>query len=190
MQRILLLLSVLSLVALAPACDDTETTAIIDNGYPAADDGGFDSAKSVTVYRAWWLVSVFADPVAVGTSSEPNRVVPGRDYAYFLLAPGWDPASSEPPTKLVVAKTNDVLSVTKGDALHIQVDDAHVTGSCSSGHPLSQADADTITSTIFAGEFEGYTYDAKTCTRTPVASPDAGSDASTGSDAALDGGSD
>ncbi|MEO8799531.1 MAG: hypothetical protein ABI551_16685 [Polyangiaceae bacterium] len=107
-----------------------------------------------------------------------------------MLAPGWDPTSSEPPTNVVVAKSNDVLSVQKGDALHITVDDAHVTGNCATGHLLSQADADKITNTIFAGEFEGYTYDAATCTMTAIATDDAGSDASSASDAALDGGTD
>ncbi|HEX7667629.1 MAG TPA: hypothetical protein VF407_24040 [Polyangiaceae bacterium] len=181
MKRVLLLLSALSLLPLASACDDQETTAIVDNGYPTLDDGGLDPQKSITVYRAWWLVSVFADPVAAGASSSANRVVPGQDTAYFLLAPGWDPASSDPPTNLVVAKSNDVLKIDKDNALHIAVDDDHVTGNCATGHPLTQADADKITTTIFAGEFEGFTYDAATCTMSAIAS-----DEDAGSDAALD----
>ena len=168
--------------ALALGCDDTETTAVVDNGYPTTSDGGFDPAKSITIYRAWWLVTVFTDPIAAGAASDSHRVVSGSDAAYVILAPGWDPNSGEPPTVLIPAKTNGAISVSKGDVLHITVDDAHVAGNCAAGHPLAQADADFITQNIFPGDFAGTTYDAATCTLA-MASKDAGAQASDASDA-------
>lgn len=170
MKRISLLPLFVLLCVMATAtsaCDDAETTAQVDNTYPTTADGGFDSTKSIAVYRAWWLVTVFADPIAAGTSSDAHRVVSGTDSAYYLLAPGWDPSSGAAPTVLVAAKSNDAVHVDRGKGLHLTVDDAHVTGNCAAGHPLSQADADYITRNIFAGEFAGFSCDAASCTMIP-----------------------
>jgi len=174
--RISSILAIAAFAGISAGCSDQETTAVIVNGYPTTADGGFDSAKSIAVYKGWWLVTVFTDPVAAGTDSDPHRVVSGNDAAYVILAPGWDPTSGTTPTVLVPAKTNGPIAVSKGDVLSINVDDAHVTGNCATGHPLAQADADFITQSIFPGDFTGFTYDAATCTLTPIPA-DAGADA-------------
>ncbi len=162
-----LILAAIAIVSLV-GCDDTETTAVVDNAYPTSADGGVDPLNSIVVYRGWWLVTVFADPIAAGATSDAHRVVDGLDTAYFVLAPGWDPASGIEPTVLIPAKTNTAIGVSRGDELHITVDDAHVTGNCVAKHPLSQADADFITKNIFPAEFAGFTYDAATCTLAPI----------------------
>lgn len=159
------------LALLAPlllGCDTPDATyAVLDDGYPMAADGG-DASQSTAVYEGWWLVATFPGPVAGGAESETERVVPGEDYAYFVLAPGWDPASGTPPPVLLPAMTKDEVSVSRGGTLHIEVDDAHVVGSCAAGQPLTQEQADFITQSIFPGAFAGVAYDAATCTATPA----------------------
>jgi hypothetical protein len=155
-------------IASLAGCDDTETTAVIDNAYPTLADGGNDPPNSIAVYRGWWLVTVFADPIAAGTSSDPHRVVNGLDSAYLVLAPGWDPASGTTPQKLIPAKTKTAIGVSKGDVLHITANDENLIGNCAAKQPLTQADADFITQNIFPEEFAGFTYDAATCTLTPI----------------------
>jgi hypothetical protein len=156
----------LALVLPLAACETPDATyAVIDNGYPAVADGG-DASGSVAVYRGWWLVATFPDPVPGGSSSESERIVAGSDHAYLVLAPGWDPASGSAPVQLLPAMT-DVLSVDRGGTLHILVDDAHVTGNCAAGHPLTQPQADLITQSIFPATFAGFAFDAATCTLTP-----------------------
>ena len=171
----------------AVACDTADATqAIVDNAYPApAADA--DPATQTVVYRAWWVATYFPTPVGAGTSSEQERSVPVTGTAYAVLAPGWDPASETPPTKLVVVQSKAPLSIDRGDTLHITVSDATFTGNCAANQPLSQADADFITQSIFPGEFTNATYDAATCTMT-VTDADAGSDApaDAASDAPLD----
>ncbi|MEO8876535.1 MAG: hypothetical protein ABI461_13175 [Polyangiaceae bacterium] len=185
MKNMYLLRIIVAIAAIglfSAGCDDKETTAVIANAYPTTGDGGFDSAKSVGVYKGWWLVTVFTDPVAAGAQSDPHRVVSGNDAAYVILAPGWDPASGTTPSVLIPAKSNGAIGVAKGDQLTITIDDAHFTGNCATGHPLAQIDADFITENIFPGDFAGMTYDAATCTLTPIPE-DAGDDSGTFSDA-------
>lgn len=193
--RVLSILSFGSMAAGAAAftaCDTEEPTkTVLENNYPAPADGGDPSAQTV-VYRAWWLTTYFPDPVPAETVSTEQRTVPASDVAYAVLAPGWDPASNAPPTKLVVVKSKAPLSVARGDTLHIALSDQTFTGNCAAQQPLSQEDADFITRSIFPGEFTNATYDAKTCTTTAVptddAGPDAGAqaDAEAGSDAGAD----
>jgi hypothetical protein len=161
----------LPLLALPLAACETEdpTQAVVENGFPAPPDGG--NGPQMVVYRAWWVVSPFADPVPAGMSSAVERVIPGDDYAYALLAPGWDPSSS-PPATLVAVRSKTKLSVARGDTLHIKVSDATFDGDCAAGSTLPPADADFITTHIFPGDFAG-AYDPATCTTKPV---DAGSD--------------
>jgi len=170
------------------ACETGAATyAVIDDAYPApADDAG--AGPRNVVYRGWWTVTYFATPVTAGGESAANRVIPATDYAYVVLAPGWDPASGSPPATLLPMRTTDKVSVARGDTLHITISDATAIGNCAAGQPLTQDEADLVTRSIFPAEFAGVTYDARTCTSTPIA--DGGSvtvDAS--SDAALDGGS-
>jgi hypothetical protein len=165
------------------ACDtETPTTAVVDDAYPAVDGG--DPAQQIVVFKTWWQTTVFLDPVLPGAESQEQRTVPASDYAYALLAPGWDPASAIPPSVLIAVRSNDKLAVARGDTLHIRVSDAAFTGNCAAGKPLAQEDVDFITGSIFPGDFATVTYDAKTCVATPLpidASVDAGSEG--GSDA-------
>jgi hypothetical protein len=167
-----LALALLSLALNACATPDP-SLAVVENAYPIPGS----PAEQTTVYKAWWSVTEFTDPVAAGHSSDDERVVPASDYAYLLLAPGWDPASTQPPPRLLVARTKTKLSVKRGERLHIVVDDSTVDGSCTAGMPLSQEDADLITQRIFPGSFAGLRYDAATCTTTVEPSND---DAATG----------
>jgi hypothetical protein len=156
--RLALLLASLS----SAGCETSDATeAVLVNQYPVAADG---TASTVAVYKAWWAVSLFADPVAAGQESDPVRVVPGTDYAYALLAPGWDPESGITPKQLLPIRSASKLSVRRGDTLRIEISDTTTVGNCAAAQPLSQEDADLITERIFPGEFSEVTYDAATCT--------------------------
>lgn len=153
---------------------ETATNAVVADSYPAVLDGG-DPSTQMTVYKVWWVTTSFLDPVAPGAESDAQRTVPAVDYAYALLAPGWDPTSSTPPTVLIPLRSADKLGVDRGDTLRIDVSDATFLGNCAGSKALSQADADFITQSIFPGAFAAVTYDAKTCTAT-VLPPDGGTD--------------
>jgi hypothetical protein len=157
---------VLALLVGAAACDTPDpTSAVVENAYPVTDD----PRSQIAVYEAWWAATLFAEPVAAGAASEQERSVPESDFAYALLAPGWDPASGTPPARLVVARSKQKLAAPRGDTLRIVVSDATFAGNCAAGQPLSQEDADFITQRIFPGAFAGSSYDAKTCTTSPLA---------------------
>lgn len=149
------------------------TQVVVENAYPEVADGG-DPATQVVVYKVWWQVVLFEDPVLPGTSSAEQRGVPERETAFALLAPGWDPESGTPPTTLVPVKSKELLAAKRGDTLRITVSDATFTGNCAAQQPLTQEDADFITERIFPGDFAGVIYDAKTCTSTPIPADDAG----------------
>jgi len=137
------------------ACEtENATTAIVDN---------HDTA---VVYRAWWVTTYFDDPVGAGTSSSSLRSVPATGTAYALLAPGWDPMSSTPPTSLAVRQSRTALSASRGEELHITVADDAFFGSCTA--PLSADDRDFIAERIFPGELAGFTYDPTTCLFQPA----------------------
>jgi hypothetical protein len=145
-------------------CETADPTiAVVDNGY-AAD----------AIFKAWWSVALFPDPVAAGQTSEPERVVPGTDVAYALLAPGWDPAAKDKPPTLVPIRTKAKLTVDRAGTLRVMISDATTVGNCAAGNPLSADDAAFIVDRIFPGEFAGMTYDPSTCTGRPVRE-DAGS---------------
>jgi hypothetical protein len=154
----------LALALMAPAvlaCDTADPSlAVLDNAYPVAAE----PAAQITVYKGWWSVTEFPEPVSAGASSEDERVIPASDYAYLLLAPGWDPQSTLPPVQLIAVRSKSKLSVRRGDRLQIVVSDDTVDGHCGPGVALSQEDADVITQRIFPGDFAGVTYDAASCT--------------------------
>ncbi len=154
-------------VALALACSDGATAAVVQNAYPA---GG------PAVLEAWWYTTLFRTPVGAGGTSEALRTVPASDYAYAVLAPGWDPASGTAPTTLLPVRSASRLVVDRGGALSIVVGPQTFVGDCAAGAPLSQQDADFITERIFPGTFAGATYDAATCTLTWAGDADAGPD--------------
>jgi hypothetical protein len=148
------------------------TSAVLSNEYPPARDAG--SADSMPVYQGWWSVAQFPDPVPAGQVSDPVRVVPGSDYAYALLAPGWDPASGMPPKALVPLRSAQKISVARGDTLTFVVADDATFGNCAAGKPLAQEDADFITQRIFPGPFADQTYDAAHCIASPVSGGEGG----------------
>ena len=183
--RLALLLASLS----SAGCETSDATeAVLVNQYPVAADG---TASSVAVYKAWWAVALFADPVAAGQESDPVRVVPGTEYAYALLAPAWDPDSSTPPKQLLPIRSASKLSVGRGDTLRIEISDTTTVGNCAAAEPLSQEAADFITERIFPGEFGAVTYDAATCTISAGAGGagrDAGAAAASDAEAGASGG--
>jgi hypothetical protein len=170
-------LSIVAFAFLGALGCETEdpTMVVVDNDYPAVAEGG-DPAREVTVYKVWWVTSLVPEPVAPGAEGQPQRTVPGSDYAYAVLAPGWDPSSSTPPTTFLPAKSAATLSAARGDTLHVRVSDDTFAGNCGAGKPLSQDEADFITQRIFPGEFAGVAFDAKSCAAT-AGPADGGSDA-------------
>ena len=66
-------------------CNGDPTTVVVDNGFPAAAD----AAGTMTVFKVWWVTTLFPSPVAPGASSETERTIAATDFAYALLAPGW-----------------------------------------------------------------------------------------------------
>jgi hypothetical protein len=164
-----------ALVALAGCETADPTMAFVDNGFPLGPDA--DPSTQVTVYKVWWSVALFSEPVPPGEISAPVRVVPGTDVAYALLAPGWDPASGSTPRVVVPLQTTQKVSVERGETLRILIADRTTMGNCASGNPLSVEDATFIVDRIFPGDFAGVRYDPATCSATPIAdsgAPDGG----------------
>lgn len=162
------------LAAALSACGtETPSEAVVVNDYgAAASDGSF--AGEVTIYRAWYATTLFREPLGPGEQSAPQRTVPGKARAYVVLAVGWDPTSSAPPSSFVAAMSKSAFDVDRGGTLRITVSDDSFTGRCDGAEPLSQKDADFITQRIFPAEFAGLDYDAATCTAGPSVAPDAG----------------
>ncbi|MDP9151633.1 MAG: hypothetical protein M3O36_17060 [Myxococcota bacterium] len=151
----------------AVACEtESPTTVVVDNDYSVVPDGG-NPATLMTVFKVWWVTSLMPDAVGPGGEGQSQRTVPNADFAYALIAPGWDPSSSTPPSRLFAARSAIKLSVARGDALHVHVADETFTGNCAAGKPLSQDDADFVTQRVFPGEFVGLAYDATTCSVAP-----------------------
>ena len=135
--------------------DEAPTThAVVENRYAAP--GG------PVVHRAYWQAVSFDDPVLPGTSSVVLEAVPSSpNRAYVLLAgPG--------PSTFVVLQSRVDFGATLGHTTRIPVDDATFTGNCAAGAPLAPAEADFITRLVFPDDFAGRTYDAATCTTTPI----------------------
>ena len=120
------------------------------------------------VYKVWYQTTFFPDPLLPGERSQQERLVPSKDFAYALLAPGWDPASGAGPAMLIPVRSSNQQSVERDGVLVLELSAKNVTGDCGHGATLSQEDADFITQRIFPGPFAGLTYNAKTCTVTPV----------------------
>jgi uncharacterized membrane protein YgcG len=94
-----------------------------------------------------------------------QRTIPGSDYAYALLAPGWS-AANGPPPYLVAVKSAAKLTAYDHQLLRIIAADATFTGDCAAGTLLTADDATLITTQLFPGEFAGAVYDPATCTTT------------------------
>ena len=155
----------LTVALLAAGCDARpQTSVVLDNDYPPY------TTVPLVVYRAHWQAVSFPSAVAPGASSDAQSTVPASDNtAYVVLAPGWDPTGSTPPTSLVVVQSRDGFGVHLDDTLHIPVDDTSFVGNCAAGSFLSQAQADFITQLVFPCDFSSFHYDAARCTMTPTA---------------------
>jgi hypothetical protein len=149
-----------------PACDDSPTTAVVENTYAPA--------SVMTVYKTWWVTTLFASPVAAGATSETERTIPGRDFAYALLAPGWSPEAGGTPSRLVAVKSVAKLAVSEHQLLRIAISGATFVGDCATGPSLTVDDARLVVGDIFPGDFAGLTYDATTCTSSPALANDGG----------------
>lgn len=161
---------VTTFAAFALACEAPSTTStfvVLEDDYPAA--------SGLVIYRAFWQAVSFETPIAPDSSSDPQNTVPASgDPAYVVLAPGWDPASTTPPTTFIVLESTQEYGVHVRNTVHIPVSDASFAGNCAAGSLLAQAQADFITQTVFPDIFAGSRYDAATCTTTPTG--DAGAD--------------
>ena len=184
-RKVVVMACALCLPLLA-GCDSAGSTwAVLSNRYPPASDVA--EVDSMPVYQGWWSVAQFPDPVAAGRISDAVRVVEGTDYAYALLAPGWDLASSTPPSTLVPLRSAQKISVARGDTLTFVVADDFTTGNCAVGKPLAQEDADFITQRIFPGAFAGQAYDAPHCRTYPASGAEGGAAGASASEAGAGG---
>jgi hypothetical protein len=169
--------SVAPLAVFVSACGTEDPTMVVADNLYAPPDGG-DRSKEISVFKVWWVTSMMPDPVAPGGEGEAERTVPSTDFAYAVLAVGWDPSIATAPTRLIPARSSVKLTAARGDTLHVDISDATFLGNCAAGKPLSQDDAELITTRIFPGEFEGVAYDAATCTASALP-PDGGTEAGT-----------
>lgn len=164
-MRALLLTTCLALSSFALAGCETETAATIavTNEFAMTADGGV-GPTTVTIYRVWFAPTLLDEPVVPGATSDALRTVPGSDYAYALLAPGWDPAAGGEPTTLVPVRSKEKLTTSRGAELTVHVNDGAFVGRCGfGGSPLAQVDAEFIVQRVFPGAFAGKRYDAATC---------------------------
>jgi hypothetical protein len=157
-------------VLIFSGCDDKPTTAVVENGYALPATGAAPANTTTTVFKTWWVTTLFPIPVAAGASSETERTIAASDFAYALLAPGWSPDSGAPPPRLVAVKSVQKLTVAAHDLLTIIVSDDRFAGNCAAGTTLTNDDARLIVERIFPGELAGMSYDAATCTSTPASS--------------------
>lgn len=160
MKRLSLSVSVACFTLASVACETSAPThAVVDNDYTVEQD--------VTVYKAWWSVASIREHVSPGSESAPVRVVENTDYAFALLARGWDPEAGA-PLALIPVHTRSPVTATRGETLHIHISPETVLGDCELGEPLSQGDANFIVNRLFPGDFTGLQYDAATCTSSPI----------------------
>jgi hypothetical protein len=135
---------------------------VLYNNYPKSE-------TPLVVYHAFWQAIAFQTPLPPGSSSDPQNTIPASaNTAYVVLAPGWDPASSTPPTSFIAMQSRDGFEVHINNTLYISVNDIAFAGNCDANSFLSQNQADFITQRVFASDFAGLSYDPATCTTTPV----------------------
>ena len=138
-------------LALLLACDDP-ALVVVDDAYTDATQ----------VDAVWWRETLVPDVVAPGGESPAYRATSGSDFAYAVLERNGSP---------FVVRTKDELSAERGDTLHVRIAPDSTVGDCASGSPLTQAEADLVTQSIFPAFFAGAIYDAATC---KTFRPDAG----------------
>jgi hypothetical protein len=156
-------LSCLLLVVGCMNLDTPHTHVSLDNGYPTS------ATVPLVIREGYWQAVSFSTPIPPGGSSGLQDTVPASDNtAYVVLAPGWDPTSSAPPTSFVVLQSKGGFAVALNHTLHIPVNDSTFAGNCGAGSTLTQPQADFITQIAFPSTFMGLSYDAATCTTTSV----------------------
>jgi hypothetical protein len=154
--------------AFALGCDSPSTYVVLDNEYP--------TTSAQVIFQAAWQAVSFEMPIPPGSSSGPqSTVAASANTAYVVLAPGWDPTSGAPPSKLVLLQSRSGYGVHLTDTVHIPVDDTHFAGNCAAGSFLSQSQADFIAQLVFSAAPDGgpsvfamLHYDAATCTTTSL----------------------
>jgi hypothetical protein len=137
---------------------------VLDNDYP--------TGSQLVIYEAFWQSVAFTPPPAgtfpplpPGASSDAAPALAASpNTAYVVLAPGWDPASTSPPTTFILLQSRDGFALHFNDTLDIPVDDSTFVGNCMAGSTLPQSEADFMTERVFQTLFAGLTYDAATCT--------------------------
>lgn len=164
-EVILLVLVLLGATFGCSGCDDAPTAAVVENTYPttAAADGG-SGAEVSTVFKVWWVTTLFPSPLGPGQISDVERTVPGEDFAYAVLAPGWSPDRGGAPPRLIALKSRQRLTATAHQRLTIAVSDDTFSGNCFAESTLGAEDARVVVERIFPGQFAGMTYDPATCT--------------------------
>ena len=178
-SKILVLSAALGL-SLLSACNTSEpTSAVLSNEYPLADSAA--AADSRPVYKGWWAVAQFPDPVSAGQVSDAVRIVQGSDYGYALLAPGWDVTSAAAPATLLPLRSAQKLSVGRGELLTFVVSEQATVGDCGAENPLSQEEANFITQRIFPEQFAGLIYDAASCSSSSALTGEGGAAGESGS---------
>jgi hypothetical protein len=153
-------LAIFLFASLTVGCNDEPTTVRVANGY---QDGG-------TVLKVWWLTTLLDAPVAAADLSKTERAIPGSDVAYALFAPAVSPAA------MIALRSKQPLRAAAHELLTIEVSDDLFAGNCAAGQPLTDDEARSIVESIFPGDFAGVSYDAASCTRTPVAGDAAAAD--------------
>jgi hypothetical protein len=146
-----------------------QTAVILDNDYAP-------STKFV-IHDAWWQDASFSgQAIEPGASSSAENTVPAsaNNTAYVLIAPGWDPDGGTAPTSFLLLQSRAGFAISLSEILHLPVDDEHFEGNCTAGSPLTQEQANFLTHVVFPGDFEGFAYDAATCTT--IQRGDAGAD--------------
>lgn len=142
-----------------------KTNVVLENRY------ALTPSNVLVVYDAYWLnVSFQGSAIPPGASSTPQSAIPASadNTAYVVLAPGWDPTSTTPPTTFIVVQSRTGFAVALGDTVHIPIDDVSFEGNCTAGSHLAQDRADFLTQIVFVVDFAGLHYDASTCTTTQI----------------------
>ena len=158
-----MLVALAALLAPLAGCDDTA-----HDGRRRGTGTRRTSTRRRPSSRSGGQTTLFPAPVAAGGTSETERTVPGSDFAYALLAPGWSPDSGGvPPRYLVAVRSADPLSVATHDRLRVVVSPDTFVGDCATGPPLDDDDARLIVERIFPEGLRGRRlYDPATCVTT------------------------
>jgi hypothetical protein len=144
------------------ACD-SDATVVLDNRYPST------SGEPQFVYRAQFMQAQWDTAVPPQSSSVPESTLEtSGDWAYVLLAPGWDARMDAGPQSFVVLKSYETIAAGAGKDVRIAIDDTTFRGRCAAGSFLTQVEADAITNAFFSDALDGFVYNASDCTTTKV----------------------